>query len=230
MGSSSRKRSLIVSGSVILLCLTVIVGMTFALFTDTQKVTNHLQAGDLKITLKRVELLKTTLDENGYLVTPDEPDKTEKDFTNPTDANVFDIEFDDQGNVKEKFVPGSKYTATMKIQNNSDVAFGYWVEIVCTDKTEEQDLAKQVTVYVNGESTIIANNLAVGSDKDFINVVEKGKADTFEVTVEFNDEGYTYVDGVLTSTNDSAKGDDLKFDLMVYAIQVTEEETTTATP
>ena len=53
MKSTNRKRALLVSASVILLCMTIIVGMTWALFTDTQKVTNHLQAGDLSITLKR---------------------------------------------------------------------------------------------------------------------------------------------------------------------------------
>ena len=56
MKSTNRKRALLVSASVILLCMTIIVGMTWALFTDTQKVNNHLQAGDLSITLKRIPL------------------------------------------------------------------------------------------------------------------------------------------------------------------------------
>lgn len=230
MRGASRKRSLIVSGAVVLLCLTVIVGMTFALFTDTQKVTNHLQAGDLKITLKRIELLKTTLDENGYLYTPDKPDTTVKNFTNPTDENVFNIEYDANGDAVEKFVPGSKYSAKMLIENNSDVAFGYWIEIVCTDGTEKEDLASQVKVYVNGENETIANNLKVGDDKNFVGVVETGKSDTFTVTVEFVDESYSYKDGKLTSKNDSAKGDDLKFDLIVYAIQQTKQNPTTTNP
>ena len=56
MKSTHRKRTLLVSSAVIMLCMTIIVGMTWALFTDTQTVHNHLQAGDLKITLKRTEL------------------------------------------------------------------------------------------------------------------------------------------------------------------------------
>ena len=47
MESTNRKRALLVSGSVILLCMTIIVGMTWALFTDTRTLTNHLKAGDL---------------------------------------------------------------------------------------------------------------------------------------------------------------------------------------
>ena len=42
MRSTNRKRSLLVSGAVILLAMTIIVGMTWALFTDTQLVSNHL--------------------------------------------------------------------------------------------------------------------------------------------------------------------------------------------
>ena len=51
--STNRKRTLIVSAAIILLAMTIIVGTTFALFTDTQTVSNHLQAGTLEVTLKR---------------------------------------------------------------------------------------------------------------------------------------------------------------------------------
>jgi predicted ribosomally synthesized peptide with SipW-like signal peptide len=52
---------LLVSAAVILLCMTIVVGMTWALFTDTKGVANHLRAGDLSITLKRTELTKKML-------------------------------------------------------------------------------------------------------------------------------------------------------------------------
>ena len=54
MKGTSRKRTLLVSCAVILLCMTVIIGMTWALFTDTHTVKNHLKAGDLDITLERI--------------------------------------------------------------------------------------------------------------------------------------------------------------------------------
>ena len=222
---NSTKRTLLVSGSVILLCMAVIVGTTFALFTDTQKVTNHLQAGDLNITLKRVELLKTTLNAEGYLVTPTQADTTVKDFTQPTAANVFDIATNDKGEITEKFVPGSRYHAKMQIENHSDVAFGYWIEIVCTDETEKEDLAKQVKVYVNDKSDVIEKGLRGGDDKNFLGVIEKGKSGTFTVTVEFLDKKYTYENGILTSKNNLAMDDNLKFDLVVYAVQVITDST-----
>ena len=225
MRSINRKRSLLVSGAVILLALTVIVGMTWALFTDTQNVSNHLQAGDLSITLKRTELIKTTLNEGGYLV--ELPvDTTVVNFSNPTDENVFGLKTDDQGNVTEKIVPGSKFVATMEIENNSDVAFGYWIEIVCTDKTSGEDLAKQLSVIVNtgnDDESTINDGLKIGSDRNFVDVLAIGEKGTFTVTVEFDDEGYSFEDGVLGSINDAAEGENLAFDLVVYAIQVTED-------
>lgn len=221
MRSTNRKRTLIVAGAVILLCMTIIVGSTFALFTDTRTVKNHLQAGDLSITLTRTNLTKTTLDGQGYLV--EEPTvTTDVDFSAPTTENVFGLITDAEGNVTERIVPGSKFVAEMEISNNSDVAFGYWVEIVCTDKTLGAKLAEQVKVTVKTDSdnsAAVGEGLKVGSDTAFIDVVPVGGSDTFIVTVEFVDAGYTFVDGVLSSTNNDAKLQSLDFDLVVYAIQ-----------
>jgi predicted ribosomally synthesized peptide with SipW-like signal peptide len=115
--------------------MTVIIGMTWALFTDTQSVKNHLKAGDLKITLERTELVKKTLTLTGYLEETKVQDETKDkpvQFTNPSDKNVFGLDIDANDEVIEKIVPGSKFAAKMKITNKSDVAFGYWIEIVCT--------------------------------------------------------------------------------------------------
>ena len=228
MRSTNRKRLLLVSSAIIMLCMTVIVGMTWALFTDTQNVYNHLQAGDLAITLKRTELTKTTLNANGKLVTS-APDTNLKNFSNPTDENVFGLV---EG---EKVVPGTKYVAKMQIENHSDVAFGYWVKIDCKDEDVAKTLAKQLKIIIytdkNGDGTIdttaegvdstVATGLEVGSDKDYIGTLERGKAENFIVSVEFIDTGYTYKDGVLTSTNDGAQTQSVEFDLLVYAIQAT---------
>ena len=221
MRSTNRKRALLLSGAVVLLAMTVIVGMTWAVFTDTQKVSNHLQAGDLSITLKRTELTKTTLDADGYLV--DMPkDTTVVNFSQTTDENIFSL------TKNEKIVPGSKFVAKMEIENNSDVAFGYWIEIVCTDKTNGKDLAKQLRVTVNtGKSTgaTVEKGLQIGSERSCIDVLAVGEDDTFTVTVEFIDGGYDYENGVLSSGNNAAKKENLGFDLVVYAVQVTTDPT-----
>ena len=215
MKSTNRKRALLVSASVILLCMTIIVGMTWALFTDTQKVTNHLQAGDLSITLKRTELTKMTLNAQGKLVTSD-PDTTTKNFSNPTDENVFGIV---EG---EKIVPGTKYVAKMQVENHSDVAFGYWIEIVCTDKTNGADLAKQLKVTVNtgaDASASVNDGLTVGSSSNYVGELIIGATAEFTVTVEFLD---SFVAENNIDHNDLAQGENLSFDLVVHAVQATD--------
>ena len=215
MKSTNIKRALFVSASVIMLCMTIIVGMTWALFTDTQKVTNHLQAGDLSITLKRTELTKTTLNAQGKLVTSD-PDTTTKNFSNPTDENVFGIV---EG---EKIVPGTKYVAKMQVENHSDVAFGYWIEIVCTDKTNGADIAKQLKVTVNtgtDASASVNDGLTVGSSSNYVGELIIGATAEFTVTVEFLD---SFVAENNIDHNDLAQGENLSFDLVVHAVQATD--------
>ena len=249
MRGTNRKRALIVSGSVILLCLTLIVGMTWALFTDTQTVTNHLQAGDLDITLERIALSKTTLTPKGYLNTTDYTGSDAyEDFTNTTDANknVFGLGQD------ELIVPGSKFVSTMKITNNSDAAFKYWIDIkidvegLTPDEIAALKLDEQliITVYtdkdgdgvidtddsdgtVESDASVITTGLTVGGKDDPIGTLEivgdgNHYTETFIVSVEFDDKGYTYEDGVLDSDNNVSKMQNVKFDLVVYAVQVTE--------
>ena len=212
--STSRTRTLLVSSVVILLAMVVIVGVTWALFTDTQNVTNHLQAGDLSITLTRTELTKTTLNEEGYLVELP-TDTTVVDFSDPIEANVFDI---GEG---EKIVPGSKFVAKMDIANNSDVAFGYWIEIVCTDKESGANLAKQLKVTVNtgsDESAFVNDGLTVKGEDGYVGKLGIGANAAFTVTVEFLD---SFVEENAIESNDLAKGENLSFDLIVHAVQAT---------
>ncbi len=220
MRSTNRKRALIVSASVILLCMTVIVGMTWALFTDEKPLFNHLQAGDLSITLDRTALTKTTLNAAGYLVEEQiqAPGSKPANFTDPTNDNVFGIK---DG---EKIVPGSKYVATMQIANNSDVAFGYWVEIVCTNQKDGADLAKQIKVTVSVDSGLnqadfVGNGLVVkDANSGCIDELAVGEVSTFTVTVEFLDSA---ISGNQIEDNNLAKNQKLDFDLIVHAVQAT---------
>lgn len=221
MNSTSRKRVLLISASVILLCMSIIVGMSWSLFTDTQNVKNHLQAGDLSITLSRTKLVKTTLNNSGFLEektvqSPDEHDPV--DFSDPTDENVFGIEDN------EKIVPGTKYVATMKIENNSDVAFGYWIEIRCADKTDGENLAKQLKVTVktgSSKSDLVGNGLTVKGENDsYVGELIRGASEEFTVTVEFLD-SFVESNGLGYKDNDKAQSEKLNFDLIVHAVQLT---------
>ena len=207
MKSTNRKRALIVSGAIILLCITTIIGMTFALFTDDEVVRNHLKAGDLDITLVRTKLTSTYLTNRGLLSTF--TDSEEKDFTNDTDENVFSLD----GAV---IVPQSKYIAEMKVINNSDVAFAYWIEIVYTGD-DGVELSDQLSITVDAEeSKLLSEGLTVGSESEPIAILEVGESGDFTATVEFLD--------LPSAVNNAAQGDDVTFDLVVHAVQYIEAD------
>lgn len=216
MKRTSGNRALLASGAIILLCLTIIIGSTWALFTDTQTVKNHLKAGDLSITLERTNLVKTTLDEEGYLFTT-EPYEKRVDFSDPSSENVFGL------GSEELIVPGSKFVATMQISNYSDVAFGYWIEIVCDDAAALADQIKAtVTIGDENFSAVIGKNIlkVTGNDSPYIGELAIDEWADFVVTVEFLD-SHNGNHGLAFGSNDGAQGQSIDFDLIVHAVQLT---------
>ena len=236
MNFINRKRALLVSNAIILLCLTIIAGMTFALFTDTERVSNHLKAGNLNITLERVKLTSTYLNDRGFLET--EIDEEPKDFTDNKNENVFGID-------GEVIVPMSTYSADMKLTNKSNVAFSYWIEIVYLggDKDDATDfeLAEQLTVSVTTkdgtftDSDILKTGVGIGDAQNPVGVLAVGENAEFTVSVLFEnledkietdpDTGETKV-----ISNNLAQNDDVYFDLIVHAVQYTEPDPNNQTP
>ncbi len=213
------KRSLLVSVLMLLLCVAAVASGTYALFSDSVDFDQHLQAGTLDITLVRTKLVTTELDSRGFLVSnEDNPDTRRVDFTNSIPENAFGIESGD------KIVPGYKVEATFEISNNSDVAFGYWIEILCTDedKKDGQNLAKQLQISVNNaDGVFVGEGLIVrGNNSKYIKVLPTPGMDTFTVCIEFLDSDIPEYD---IEHNNSAKGEKLDFDLVVKAVQVTDE-------
>lgn len=212
---TTRKRSLILSVLALALSLALFATGTYALFTDEVKLTNHLQAGTLDLTLTRTSLISKSLDPTtGFLV--DKEDPIDKDFSEPTEDSVF-------GMAKtELIVPHSSYTAEMKISNTkSDVAFGYWLQVVYKD-TAELALADQILVTVttvNGTtemrlSQILGNDAGlIGNGENPIGVLAKTGEQYFTVSMTFLN--------LENSTNNLAKSQSLKFDIIVHAVQVT---------
>ena len=228
MRSTNRKRALLVSASVILLCMTVIVGMTWALFTDTVGVQNHLQAGDLNITLERINLETYSLNNDGYLATTS--NNAIVNFSNSTTQNVFGL------TSGSKIVPRSYYIATMQISNNtakkpenaqpSDVAYDYWLEVklstsgLTAEQLEALKLDEQLRITVwSGTDTnatpvvskLLSEGLTVGSSQVPIGTLSRGGSNFFTVKMEFVD----------NASNNLAKTQSLTFDLIVHATQRT---------
>jgi predicted ribosomally synthesized peptide with SipW-like signal peptide len=206
--------------------MTIIVGMTWALFTDTVTVENHLRAGDLNITLERTKLETYSIDATtGYLVSTTNDDVV--NFSNPTGKNVFDL------TTSSKIVPCSSYTATMRISNNtatvtenkqnSDVAYDYWIEIklkvdgLTAEQIEALKLDEQLNITVSSEeltepmSALLSEGLTIGSSIDPLGTLTLGDSDNFTVKMEFVD----------SANNNDAKTQMLTFDLIVHAVQRT---------
>lgn len=215
------KRSLLIGGSVILLCLCLIFGATYALFTDEERVSNHLVAGDLDVVLQRTYLEYSVLDEDGYFPDPAPRLETPVDFSNVTMAekNIFGL---DSENLL--IVPGSYFDAGMKIINNADTAFDYAVSLYMTGDFSE--LADQLKITVTGPDGKTTDYiLSEMDDKDaplFTGHLAAAKAGTesattFSVKVTFIDD---VAEGI-TFDNDDAKDNSVTFDLVVSAVQQT---------
>ncbi len=207
----SKVRTLVLASMMIMLCMAMLVGGSYALWSMDKTYVNHLQAGELALTLERTALTKHVLNgETGYL---DEiTDDSTVDFTNNRTANVFGIE---NGEI---VVPMSSYEATMKITNNGDVAFEY--SIVIQLKNDVNDLAKQLKVYVDKDATDNRGYEEVGSLDDFAEVnkqivvfgnVAKDKVTSFRVKIEFENND---------TFNNDAMSQSISFDLIVKAVQL----------
>lgn len=218
-----KNRVLLTSCAVILLCICIIAGMSFALFTDSVSVGNHLKAGNLKINLKRTNLKYSVLNDDGELAETTVTDVV--DFTNRTGSNVFGID-----STEIRIVPGSYFDATLQIENAGNTAFTYNVGIKLLG--DANAMAKQLQVTLtdadgNSQTQMLSELTASGLTFYGGKMKVGAEPQTFTVKVEFiNDVDYNaglpadaepedYMD------NDNAQNKSAIFDLVVTAVQAT---------
>lgn len=195
-----RIKTLICACLVLMLCVATIAVGTYALFSDSATVSNHLQAGTLEAQLKRIEGEKALLDANGTL---QRTTLAEKDFSGETSENIFGLASSDL------FVPSSYCSAKLQLKNNGSIPFLYTVAIRLNGQSNA--LAQQLKVYVNGEEKgTLADYAEEG--KLLGALLGKGQSVEFTVKVEFES----------TGTNE-AQGASVDFDLLVTAVQQTME-------
>lgn len=210
---NTKAKGLLTVCLVLLLLTSVGVGASYALFTDSVEVQNHLQAGTLDVTLNRTSLEYTLLNEEGYLVT-----KTEGalDLTKATTENVFGLDAN-----ATKIVPGSYFDAQLAIGNNGDVAFDYSVEIklLTNDQELANELAKQLKVTItNAEGKVVAEYMLSDLHGEANCEVKAGHMKANETEHNFG----VKVEFVNREDNNDAKSQAVAFDLIVSAVQATE--------
>lgn len=196
------------------LCLALVIAASYALFSESVTVNNHLVAGSLKVGLTRTDYKKYTLVDSGEfaLVT----DGTDVNLGN-TDSQDFML-FEDLA-----AVPQSWSEVTLLISNGGDVAFDYGIRLL-TEGTltgASASLAQQIQVEViSGETSVKTfmlseqpGDIALGS------ILAGAAAQTITVRATFVDEDTSENDGV--TDNNSAQGGTVSFDVQVYAVQKT---------
>lgn len=147
-----KKRSIVTIACLsIVLCIALIAGGTYALFSSKTSVTNHLRSGNLTLKLERVGLTKYAYDEASgeYKENVYTNGDAYVDFSQATEKNVFDIAR------SEVIAPGVWYEATMRIsKDNTNVPFAYKI-IVKLNGSKGEDgkdnaFASQLRIYVDG--------------------------------------------------------------------------------
>ena len=222
MRKANRTRALLTSSSIVLLCMSIIIGMTYALFTDSHTIVHHLKAGELDVTLMRTNLEYVVLNDKGVMekVT----NSKAYNFTEPTEDSVFGLDSSDI-----KIVPGSYFEAVMEIGNNGNVAFDYVAGFEL--RGDVNALAEQLMVTVKdaeGETVVDAKPLSEFSADNYafysgsVNVGDA--AQSFTVRMEFVDDVTANAIEIVMD-NDDAEGQEAVFDLVVRATQSTAVET-----
>lgn len=208
----SKVRTLLIASVMITLCVAMIVGGTYALWSDSVTVNNHLSAGTLKVSLTRTYLEKYTLGTNMYMQT------TTDDTETSTTSNLFGM------SDGEHIVPTSSYAARLKLTNSGDVAIDYTINIV-VKSTSDKDLAKQVKVAIGrgevgsvvyGEWKYLATEIeGVVTFTQFTvgggTLDRTTTEDEFWVKILFEDR----------SDNNAAKDKEAEFDVLIEATQKT---------
>lgn len=210
----NKKRALLLSCSVILVCMSVIIGMTYALFSDTVRVSHHLRAGTLDVTLTRDSLSYAVLDSDG---TMKEVSEGAYDFTEASESSIFGLDSSDV-----YVVPGSYFDAELTLGTAGNVAFDYTVLLKGVSGIDSE-LAEQLTVTVETEDggTTVTKSMkmselgATGYTVLSGTMYRGDTSESFSVRIDFGDVD----DGGVT--NNKAQGQTVSFDLVVLATQRT---------
>lgn len=207
-----KKRTLSLSLAGILLCVCLIVGGTYALYTDQATVSNHLEAGRLDLTLTRTALAYTVCNaETGYLEKVEVGE--DKSFTDATEENIFGF----SNGQALLMVPGSYFEATLEIgrAEGASVAFDAYAEIKLLEGIDEAFARQLLVTVIDGDGSLLVDGVTMqdilGGKVSLGRISPATPTHSFTVFVEFAN---------LESNND-AKGQEVLFDLIVYAVQAT---------
>ena len=173
-----KKRSIVTIACLsIVLCVALIMGGTYALFSSRTTVTNHLRSGNLTLKLERVGLTKYVYDETSGVYKENVYSNGDAyvDFSESTDKNVFDLAR------SEVMAPGVWYEATMRIGKAKGHLSDYVTAtdgneiVVSSGKIGMTEGAKTFKIKLLFDPTA-DNNAVMDSATDFDLIVEATQA------------------------------------------------------
>jgi predicted ribosomally synthesized peptide with SipW-like signal peptide len=152
--SKTMKRALLTSVIALVVCFSMLVGTTFAWFTDSVTSSgNIIQSGTLEVAMSWAEGAK-------------DPSATDTTWTNAEAGAIFN---------NTKWEPGYVEARHLKIENKGTLAFKY--KLLITPNGAVEELADVIDVYfVEGATQVNRNSFAgvapVGTLRDLINDVD----------------------------------------------------------
>ena len=212
MTKRSTKSSLILSAISLLLCASMLIGTTFAWFTDSVTSTgNKIQSGTLVLDLEMYDEANTTADKYASI----------KDSKAP----IFNY---------DKWEPGYTAVRLLKVENEGTLALKWYAKFVSETKAADlANLADVIDVYVCPSATALTmpdRDLTgydkVGTLRTFLNTIETTTYGTLMPDGEAGDEAYL---GIALKMQESA-GNEYQdktigaFDIQILATQYTYEE------
>ena len=132
--------------------------------------------------------------------------KNESDDTESDDDNLFDLYKD------AYIVPGVEYRAEMLVTNNGSTTFGYYIEIIVSEDSSPE-LCEQLYITITAGDKKVSGTLSdlyLGTEADFISVIEANGSSTFDIEVVFQD----------NDNSNAAMDKTVYFDLVVNAVQI----------
>ena len=221
-----KKKAILISAVIAVVCAAVVVGASFALFSKRSDVETYLSAGELNATLVRTDLKGVFVDENGILGKEKTVD-TDVDLTTTDSASGSAFMFGDESSPVYN-VPGVWEEATLQLTNTGNVAFDSSIVFSYTGTapkagTPEYLLASKLKITVSSsEGTVIkTDSLAevVSAGKIELDSAQlAGEKYVFKIKVELPYEADVTDNGTAGSTIMNAA---LKFTFTINAVQAT---------
>lgn len=203
----STKRALLMSALALLMCVSMLIGSTFAWFTDSvTSAGNKIQSGTLKLDLELYDTENKTWNS-----------------IKESKAPIFDYDL---------WEPGYTEVQLLKVENEGTLALKWMAKFVCME--ELTDLAKVIDVYVRPYGVVDASAVTFPADRNLDGYEKVGTVAEFVNTIETTTTGNleageaAYL-GIALKMQESAgneyQGMDLgaPFDIQILATQYTSE-------